>query len=429
MDSRSFLRRYLLLRATRWLPTGLMIPVFILFLVERGLSLTEIGVVTAAVGVVVILLELPTGGLADAIGRRKVLLGANVFDVVAIGMLLFGDGLAWFVVAFALEGVYRALESGPLDSWYVDGVHSTEPKADVEWGLSRGGIVIGVALATGSLLSSAIVAIDPLPGLGSLAAPLAVALVLRVFDTVMVYVLMTEVARPQGWHAVKQSIAEVPVIIKSSFGLVATTASLALLVAVEVTWGLSASSWEGLFPVRLEEVLGDATRAAALMGPAAAGAWLASAAGSGMMPWFTRRWGQYRAAAVMKIVQAATLVAIGIIAGPAALVAVYLGCYLVFGAGVPVHSALIHAHATAANRTTVASLNSMAGMGAGALGGIMLGYVADTVSISAGMWLAAAILALGAPLYLAARSASDRNGTPGSGRQLGSVGSPTTRED
>lgn len=429
LDSRSFLRRYLVLRATRWLPTGLMIPVFVLFLVDRGLSLTEIGVVIAAQGVVVMLLELPTGGLADAIGRRKVLLGANVFNLVSVGMVLVGDGLAWFVVAFALEGVYRALESGPLDAWYVDGVHLTEPDADVEWGLSRGGIVIGVALATGSILSGAIVAMDPLPGIGSLGAPLAVALLLRLLDTVMVYLLMAEVARPQGWDAIKRSAAEVPAIIKSSFALVATTASLALLVAVEVTWGLSAASWEGLFPVRLEEVLGDAERAATLMGPAAAGAWLASAAGSAMMPWFSRRWGQYRAASVMKIAQAATLVAIGLMGTPVGLIAVYLGCYLVFGAGLPVHMALVHSHATAANRTTVASLNSMAGMGAAALGGILLGYVADTASISAGIWLGAALVALGAPLYLAARAASGRPGTRGPGMQLGSVESTSTRED
>lgn len=369
--------------------------------------MTEIGVVTAAQGVAVMLLELPTGGLADAVGRRKVLLGANVFNLVATSLILISHSLVWFVVALALEGVYRALESGPLEAWYVDGIHVHEPGADVEKGLSHAGVAIGLALGTGSLLSGAIVALDPFPAIDALAAPLVAALALRLVDMLAVYFLMSEIARPKGWDAFRHSAAEVPAIIKSAFGLVAGTASLALLIGVEITWGLSAVSWEGLFPVRLEEVVGDAASAAALMGPAAAGAWLASAAGSALTPRLTARFGQYRAAAWLKLIQAATVVTFGLIAGPVGLITAYLMCYVVFGAGVPVHMALIHSHATSSNRTTVASLNSMAGMGAAAIGGIVLGYVSDMFSVSAGMWVAGVIAALGAPLFLLAKRKRD----------------------
>lgn len=398
----SLLRRFLVLRVTRWLPTGLLIPVFILFLVDRALTLTQIGVATAAQGVGVMVLELPTGGLADAIGRRRVLLAANVFNLVALGLILYGHSLVWFVVAFALEGVFRALESGPLEAWYVDGLHMSDPDANVEKGLSRGGVAIGIALAAGSLLSGAIVAMDPLPALGPLAAPIVVAIALRLVDSVVVYLLMTELMRPRGWDHLRASVAEVPGIISSAFRLAITTASLALLMAVEMTWGLSAASWEGLFPVRLEEILGDTSTAAALMGPAAAGAWLASAAGSAVTPWLTGRYGQHRAAAFLKLAQGTTVAAFGFIAGPVGLITAYLLCFVAFGASVPVHSALIHSHASSANRTTVVSLNSMAGMGAGAVGGILLGYIADTASVSAGMWVAAIIVGAGAPLYLLA---------------------------
>ena len=41
-------RRLLLLRGLRWLPTGLIIPVLVLLLLDRGLSLGQIGLVTAA---------------------------------------------------------------------------------------------------------------------------------------------------------------------------------------------------------------------------------------------------------------------------------------------------------------------------------------------------------------------------------------------
>jgi hypothetical protein len=61
-DAGTARRRYLLLTALRWLPVGLMMPIFVLVPLGRGLTLTEIGVVFAAQGLVVLALELPTGG-------------------------------------------------------------------------------------------------------------------------------------------------------------------------------------------------------------------------------------------------------------------------------------------------------------------------------------------------------------------------------
>ena len=62
--------RFLILRARRWFATGLGIPVLVLLLVDRGLTLQQIGIGFGAQGLAVFLLELPTGGLADAIARR-----------------------------------------------------------------------------------------------------------------------------------------------------------------------------------------------------------------------------------------------------------------------------------------------------------------------------------------------------------------------
>ena len=62
--------RFLVLLGLRWLPVGLMIPVSVLLMLERGLSLAQAGSVAAIQGITVMILELPTGGLTDALGRR-----------------------------------------------------------------------------------------------------------------------------------------------------------------------------------------------------------------------------------------------------------------------------------------------------------------------------------------------------------------------
>jgi hypothetical protein len=71
IDARTARRRYLVLIFLRWLPTGFLIPIGVLFMLSRGLSLTEIGIAFSAQGFVVLALELPTGGLSvrSGVGR------------------------------------------------------------------------------------------------------------------------------------------------------------------------------------------------------------------------------------------------------------------------------------------------------------------------------------------------------------------------
>ena len=403
LDGRTLFRRFLTLRASRWFPTGLMIPVGVLYLVDRGLSLAQIGLVFAAQGAVVLLLELPTGGLADVIGRRRVLVLANLFELASLTLIVFGRTLGTFAVAFALQGVFRALESGPLDAWYVDGAHETAPGADVDRGLTRGGVVLGLSIAAGAIVSGALVRIHPVPGLEPLVTPIVLSILLRAGDTILVLRLMTEVRPPLGRATLTDSARQVPRIIAGAFHLAWTSAALGLIVAVELFWGFGMAAFESLFPVRLGEVLGDLDRAAALMGPVAAAAWGVSSGGAAIVPWFSRRLGQHAAAAWMRLLQAATVAAMGFVGGVVGLITAYLMCFVVHGAANPVHLSLLHQQAQSSNRATVASLNSMAGLTSGALGGIVLGAIADNAGVSVGMFVGALVLAAAAPLYVLAR--------------------------
>jgi MFS family permease len=398
VDARRLQRRYLILRASRWFPTGLIIPVFVLYLVDQGLSYGQIGIVTAAQGLMVLILELPTGGLADAIGRRRMLLVANMFELVSVTMILLAPSPAWFVVAFAIQGIYRALESGPLDAWFVDGVHRADPEGGVERGLTLGGIVIGVALAMGALAGGALVALDPFAGIDALAAPIAVSLGFRVVDTVLLFLLMTEIEAPSGRATVIGSVREVPAIIRSAFVALKGSMALRLLLVAEVTWGIGAITWEGLFPARLGELLG-VDSAAGVLGPLTAAAWAAAAAGSAVIMWFSRRLGRHRAAALTRLVQAASVVAMGALGGIVGLTIAYLTSFLMLGANGPLHQAMVHDEAEASNRTTITSLNNLCGMAAASLAGILLGTLADASGIPVAMYVGAAVVLIGAPVY------------------------------
>ena len=65
---------YLVNQTFHWFIVGLTFPILILLVLDKGLSIFEAGTVLAIYSGTTVLLELPTGGLADSIGRRKVYL-------------------------------------------------------------------------------------------------------------------------------------------------------------------------------------------------------------------------------------------------------------------------------------------------------------------------------------------------------------------
>ncbi|BCJ76277.1 hypothetical protein CS0771_58210 [Catellatospora sp. IY07-71] len=405
-------RRYLLLHGLRWLPVGLMIPVLILFMQERGLSLPEIGLAATAQGLLVLALELPTGGLADAIGRKPVLVASWTVSLLSMALLVTATSFWMFFLAWALQGVHRALDSGPLESWYVDATLAADPEANYEPGLGHAGTVIGVAIASGALLSGGLVALGPIGPVSALTVPLLAATALQVVGLIVLLVLLTEHRPARGAAALRDSVREAPRMIGQAFGLLRRSRVLLALVCVELFWGFGMVTFESLLPVRLAEVTADAERAAALLGPASSAAWLVSAAGAALTPLLLRWPGAAPGAALLRILQGLTVVGMGLFAGPAGVLVAYLCCYAVHGASNPLHTGLLHRQVDGPYRTSVISLNSMMGQPAGALGGVVLTALAAGTSVSTAMLVGAVVLALAAPLYLPAWRAARRAPAP-----------------
>jgi predicted MFS family arabinose efflux permease len=408
VDGRAARRRYLTLIALRWLPTGLLIPISVLLMLSRGLSLTEIGIVFSAQGFVVLALELPTGGLSDSLGRRPVLILASLVGLVSLATLYLAHSLPMFMAAAALQGVFRALDSGPLEAWYVDATLASDPHARIETGLGAGSSVLSVAIASGALLSGGLVALHPVGGMEPLALPLLVAFALNLVNLAAVLALLTEVRKARGVRAVASSVGAVPSVIRQGLGLLRSSRVLLALVLVELFWGFAMITFESLFPVRLSEVLGDTDSAGALMGPVSSGAWIASAAGAAVIATVSGRLGVARSAALLRILQGLAIVGMGLLAGPVGLVTAYLACYVTHGASNPMHTTLLHRQVDGPHRTTVLSMNSMVSQPAGAVGAIALGMLADGASLTTAMIVGGIVCAAAAPLYIPAWRAEQR---------------------
>jgi MFS family permease len=407
------LRVFLALTVTRWFPVGLVVGILTLWPLERGLTVPEALAATSLTGITVFLLELPTSGFADAFGRRPVYITAALF-LLASAVVFYTATTWWqFALAAVLTGVFRALDSGPLEAWFVDTVHATEPDADVDRALSRQGVVLGSAIATGALISGGLVWWHPIASQSALLLPGLLYLGLGVVHLVAVLLVLKEperrgAATASGMRRAAASVREAPVVVREGLTLLRRNRVLGGVVAVELFWSAGMVVFEMFQPIRLSELLGSEDAAAAVMGPVASAGWGLFALGSALAAIGGRRLGVARTAILARVLNGLGAVVMGLVAGPVALIGAYAVTYTLHGAAGPVHSALLHREASARNRSTVLSMNSMVSFLGFSVTTALAGQLAAHTSTQVAMVAVGAFSVLCAAFYRPALRAERR---------------------
>lgn len=114
-------RYYWTLLFLNFFSMGVMVPVLSLALLDKGLDLGSLALIFGLYSLTVLILEVPSGVMADLIGRKNVFIISNVFYVAAAGMLLFADGFALMIPVIVLWGAGKAFASGSMDALMIDG--------------------------------------------------------------------------------------------------------------------------------------------------------------------------------------------------------------------------------------------------------------------------------------------------------------------
>ena len=95
-------------------------PFFILYLVEKGLPYTQIGVLYAIREIVINILEVPSGFIADTYGRKNALITSFLAYIISFGTFYFSSDFGLFLIAFVLYGVGDAFRSGTHKAMIMD---------------------------------------------------------------------------------------------------------------------------------------------------------------------------------------------------------------------------------------------------------------------------------------------------------------------
>ncbi len=93
---------------------------FILFLLEKGLSFTQIGILYAVREIVINVFEIPSGVFADTFGRKTSLLGSFLLYIFSFVVFYFSTGFVFFLGAFVLYGMADAFRSGTHKGMIMD---------------------------------------------------------------------------------------------------------------------------------------------------------------------------------------------------------------------------------------------------------------------------------------------------------------------
>ena len=145
------------------LATSMIWAINTIFLISRGhLTLFEVMLVNTAFLIAQALCEVPTGVVADTIGRKASFLMAiaiiSVSTVLYVVTPLLHWGLLGFTIGSLLLGLGFTFQTGAVDAWMVDALDSTGwegPKDRVfAWGQQAGGASMIVGSLAGGLLGN-----------------------------------------------------------------------------------------------------------------------------------------------------------------------------------------------------------------------------------------------------------------------------------
>lgn len=142
------LRLYYITELTRSLI--LTIPIWVAFEL-RYINFSQLTIIEAILFGTQLVLELPTGALADLIGRKKTIMIA--FVISGIGQLVFGysNSFNLFILYAIISGIGEALFSGSRDALIYDTLKEHGQEGIIDKISSKGGVIFQFGLAFASI--------------------------------------------------------------------------------------------------------------------------------------------------------------------------------------------------------------------------------------------------------------------------------------
>jgi MFS family permease len=397
--ARSIQRTYLLLMLGNTLAASFIWGINTIFLLDAGLSNLEAFGANAFYTAGMVLFEVPTGIVADTVGRRaSYLLGTLTLTAsTLLYVLLWQMGAPfwqWALVSMLL-GLGFTFFSGAVEAWLVDALSATGFKGELEAVFGRGQMVSGAAMLTGSVAG----------GFIAQQTSLGVPFVLRGVILAVMFAVAFRLMHDVGFSPAKggRPLAEMRKIASSSIDHGWRVPAVKwLMVESLFVGGVGFYVFYALQPYLLE-LYGDpeAYQVAGLVAAIVAGAQILG----GMAAPRIRRLFQRRTSALLATAGASvvTLALIGLVESFWGVLALIVVWGLLFAATMPIRQTYLNGLIPSRQRATILSFDSLMGSTGGVWSQPLLGRAADVWGYAPSYLMSAGISALALPTLALSR--------------------------
>ena len=408
---RSIQRTYLLLLLGNTLAASFIWGINTIFLLDAGLSNLEAFAANAFFTAGMVLFEVPTGIVADTVGRRaSYLLGTLTLTASTLLYVMLWQVEApfwqWAIVSLLL-GLGFTFFSGAVEAWLVDALAATGYSGDMETVFGRGQMVTGAAMLGGSVAG----------GFIAQQTSLGVPFVLRGVILSVMFVVAFKLMHDIGFSPEKggRPLAEMRKVASASIEYGWRVPAVKwLMVEALFTGGVGIYAFYALQPYLLE-LYGDpqAYQIAGLVAAIVAGAQiLGGVAAPSIRRLFHRRTSALIATAGLSVI---TLGLIGIVENFWAVIGLTAVWGLLFAAARPIRQAYINGLIPSRQRATILSFDSLMASSGGVWTQPVLGRAADVWGYAPSYLMSAGISALALPFLVRSRrqnAPADALGTP-----------------
>lgn len=129
--------------------TIILWPVMTLVYLSKGLSFFEIGILNSTGSLIIFLLEVPSGVIADKFGRKKNLLLGNFLNILFVVILYFSESFLGLILSEVIFSISSCLISGTDTSLLYDSLQ--HEKREKEYGTilaKNNGVTLAISLFT-----------------------------------------------------------------------------------------------------------------------------------------------------------------------------------------------------------------------------------------------------------------------------------------
>jgi MFS family permease len=396
---RSIQRTYLVLMLGNTIAASFIWGINTIFLLDAGLTNLEAFAANAFFSAGMVLFEVPTGIVADTIGRRmSYLLGTLTLTASTLLYVLLWqiEGPFWsWAIASMLLGLGFTFFSGAVEAWLIDALHATGFTGEVETVFGRGQIVTGAGMLSGSVAGGFVAA----------QTNLGVPFVLRAVVLAVMFVVAFRMMHDVGFTPKQggRPLAEMREIAAASIEYGWRRPAVKwLMVESLFTGGVGIYGFYALQPYLLE-LYGDpdAYQIAGLSAAIVAGAQIL---GGWSAPRIRRLFKRRTSALIVTAgLSSLTLGAVGLVDSFAGVVALTVVWGLLFAATIPIRQAYINGLIPSAQRATILSFDSLMSSTGGVWTQPVLGRAADVWGYGSSYLITSGISVLALPALVLSR--------------------------